>query len=291
MLLTFCLMFGILAAGADGTPAGAASEPAARMLHPLMLRESNAGRIAVLLTLINQARTEAGLQALQLDERLGNAATNHAQIMAQKGQLSHQFPGEPDLTGRLAPQIRLDQAGENVVYDVTVEGAHEAFMGSPLHRINVLNRAYDSVGIGIVENGGVIYVVEDFAHRIPDLKDGDAAERVAERFSKFRQSAGGGNLPHVSDERLQQMACAMARHEALDGSAPFSLPRARFAASYATVDPDELPANVANLAVLNGIGHFGVGACYARTPKYPTGLYWVTIVLFEGHPHTTIASK
>jgi hypothetical protein len=284
-------MFGILAAGTDGTPAGAPLEPSVRMLRPVIVKESNASRIAVLLTLINHARTEAGLQALQLDDRLASAATNHAHIMAQKGQLSHQFPGEPDLTGRLAPQLRLDQAGENVVYDVTVQGAHEAFMGSPKHRTNVLNGAYDSVGIGIVENGGVIYVVEDFAHRVPDLKDDDAAERVAERFSNFRQSAGVASLPHVGNERLQQMACSMAQHETLDGKTPFSLPRARFAASYATVDPDQLPANVARLSTLNGIGHFSVGACYARTPKYPTGLYWVTIVLFEGRAPTAIASR
>jgi hypothetical protein len=291
MLLTFCLMFGLLAAGPDGTPAGAPIEPTLRMLRPVLVRESNASRIAVLLTLINHARTEAGLQALQLDDRLASAATNHAHIMAQKGQLSHQFPGEQDLTGRLAPQVRLDQAGENVVYDVTVQGAHEAFMGSPMHRTNVLNSAFDSVGIGIVENGGVIYVVEDFAHRVPDLKDDDAAERVAEQFSKYRQTAGAANLPHIGNGRLQQMACSMAQHEALDGKAPFSLPKARFAASYATVDPDQLPSNVANLSTLNGIGHFSVGACYARTSKYPTGLYWVTIVLFEGHAPTTIASR
>ena len=291
MLLTFCLMFGILATGTNAMQSGVPAEPGARMLHPVMLRESNASRTAVLLTLINNARAQAGLKAVQLDERLGGAATNHAQIMARKGQLSHRFPGEPDLAGRLGMQVRLDQAGENVVYDVTVQGAHEAFMGSPLHRINVLNRAYDSVGIGIVENGGVIYVVEDFAHRVPDLKDDDAAERIAEHFSEFRQTAGGRNLPHVSNERLQQMACSMAEHESLNGKAPFSLPRARFAASYATVNPDQVPSNVAHLATLNGVGHFSVGACYARTPKYPTGLYWVTIVLFEGRAPTAIASR
>jgi uncharacterized protein YkwD len=152
-------------------------------------------------------------------------------------------------------------------------------MGSPLHLSNMLNGAFDSVGIGLVENGGVIYVVEDFAHRVPDLNDDDAAQRVAERFSKFRQTAGAAK--HVGDERLQQMACSMARSETLDGKTPLALPGARFAASYATTDPDQLPSNVAGLSALNGIGHFSVGACYARTPKYPTGLYWVTIVLFE----------
>ena len=288
MLLTFCLMFGLLA---KGTSEGVPLEPTAGMVRSMIVRGSDVSRIAVLLTLVNHARAEGGLPALQLDARLTSAATDHARVMAQKGQLSHQFPGEPDLTGRLAPQLHLDQAAENVVYDVTVQGAHEAFMGSPPHRTNVLNGAYDSVGIGIVENGGVIYVVEDFAHRVPDLKDDDAAERIAERFSEFRQTAGGANLPHVGNERLQQMACSMAEHESLNGRVPFSLPQARFAASYATVNPDQVPSNVAHLATLNGIGHFSVGACYARTPKYPTGLYWVTIVLFEGHAPTTIASR
>jgi hypothetical protein len=291
MFLTFCLMFGILAGGPDNTPAGAPIEPTVRMLRPMIVKEGNVSRTAVLLTLINQARAEAGLQALQLDNRLGKAATDHARLMSQRGQLSHQFPGEPDLAGRLAPEIRLDRAGENVVYDVTVQGAHEAFMGSPLHRINVLNGAYDSVGIGLVETGGVIYVVEDFAHRIPELQDDDAAQRVAERFTKLRKVAGAANLPHVGDGRLQQMACSMAQRETLDGKTPFSLHGVRFAASYATVDPDQIPSNVARLSALNGIGHFSVGACYARTPKYPTGLYWVTIVLFEGRAPTAIASK
>jgi uncharacterized protein YkwD len=251
------------------------------MLHPVIVKESNASRIAVLLTLINQARAKAGSQALQLDDRLAKAATNHARMMAQKGWLSHQFPGEPDLTGRLAPRLRLDQAGENVVYDVTVQGAHEAFMGSPAHLSNMLNGAFDSVGLGIVENGGVLYVVEDFAHRVPDLNNDDAAERVANQFSKFRQTTGALNLPHVSNGRLQQMACVMAQHEVANEKEPSSLPRAHVAASYESADLNHLPAKVARLSTLNGIGYFSVGVCYARTPKYPTGLYWVTIVLFE----------
>jgi uncharacterized protein YkwD len=125
-------MFGILAAGQDATPAGAPIVLAVHMLRPVVVKSSIVSQIAVLLILINDIRAKAGLQTLQLDDRLSHAATNHASLMGQKDQLSHQFPGEPDLTSRLTPQVRLDQAGENVVYDVTVQGAHEAFMGSPL---------------------------------------------------------------------------------------------------------------------------------------------------------------
>jgi hypothetical protein len=292
MLFTFCLMFGILAAGPDAAPAGVPVVSAVRMLHPAIVKESIVSQITLLLTLINYSRAEAGLQPLQLDDRLTRAATNHASVMARNGRLSHQFPGESDLTGRLAPALRLDRAGENVVYDVTVQGAHEAFMESPLHRINVLNSAFDSVGIGLIATGGLIYVVEDFAHRVPNLKDDDVAQRVAELFINLRQTDGVADLlPYVDNVRLQQMACAMAQRETLDGKPPFSLPGVRFAASYATVDPNQIPANVARLAALNGIGHFSVGACYARTPKYPTGLYWVTIALFDGRVPTTFASE
>jgi proline racemase len=154
-------------------------------------------------------------------------------------------------------------------------------MGSPAHLANLLNGAFDSVGLGIVENGGVLYVVEDFAHRVPDLNNDDAAERVANQFSKFRQTAGAAKLPHVSNGRLQQMACVMAQHEVANEKGPSSLPRAHVAASYESADLSRLPADVARLSTLNGIGYFSVGVCYARTPRYPTGLYWVTIVLFE----------
>ena len=46
-----------------------------------------------------------------------------------------------------------------------------------MHRANLLNPAYDSIGIGIVEIAGVLYIVEDFAHRVPELSNDDAAER------------------------------------------------------------------------------------------------------------------
>lgn len=279
--LIFCLMLVIQAAGQGGISARTPLDPTAGSFHPAIVtvNESIVSRAATLLMLINYARAEAGLQALQLDDGLTRAATHHASVMAQKGQLSHQFPEEPDLSGRLA-HVRLDQAGENVVYDVTVQGAHEAFMGSRPHRTNVLDSAYNTVGIGIVENAGVIYVVEDFAHRVPDLKDDDAAERVAKQFNKLRQTAGNVDLLQVSNGQLQQITCSTAQRETPNGKALLALSGAKIAASYATVDPDLLPETVARLSKLKGIGHFSVSACYARTPKYPTGLYWLSIVLF-----------
>jgi uncharacterized protein YkwD len=280
VLLGIYLLIGLFAAAPDTTVPGIPVEAALRLIHPA-INQGSMGRSAVLLAMINRARAEAGLKALQWDHRLADAANEHAQLMSSKGELSHQFPGEPDLASRLLPKLRLDQAGENVFYDASLESAHEAFMNSRDHRANLLNPAYDSVGIGIIELGGVLYIVEDFAHRVPELSNEDAADRVAQQFAGLRQTAGSGGLRFRHDARVQQLACSMAEHESVDGRAGIGLPGVRVAAFYATTDLAQLPANVARLSELNGVGQFGVGVCYARTPKYPTGLYWVSILLFQ----------
>ena len=285
MLLGLFLMLGALTAPGPNTSfSGTPIQSVVRALRPVILKQTAADQRFVLLRLINEARSQAGLSSLQWDERLAQAADEHAKIMSETGQLSHQFPAEPGLADRLASRLRFEQAGENVFYDINVSGAHQAFMESPPHRDNILNGAYDSVGIGVVEGGGVLYIVEDFAHRVPELNNEKAAERVADQLIKVRQGAGAGRLKLVSDGRVQQMACSMAERESVSASSPFLPPGVRFAASYATPDPDRLPADIARLAAGAGVRHFSVGACYARTPKYPTGLYWISILLFQDSP-------
>jgi len=168
-----------------------------------------------------------------------------------------------------------------VVYDLTVEGAHDNFMSSAPHRANLLDPGFDAVGIGVVEMGGILYVVEDFSHRVVDVSDEQAAKMVADSFDAQRRKAGVSNLSLIDDQRLQQMALSMAENETPSGAPGLALPGARFAASYATLDPANLPTAVAHLTTLRGVTHIGVGVHYARTPKYPSGLYWVTVVLFH----------
>ncbi len=244
-----------------------------------------------LLTLINQTRSQAGLPALVWDDRLAEAARRHAQIMAEQGTLSHRFDGEPPLLDRLSSQnLRLDRASENVTYDLSVEDAHRSFLGSPAHRANLLDPAFNAVGLGLVEMGGVWYVAEDFAHRLADLSDDQAAELLAANFDRLRREAGADSLILLSDPRLREAAQSMAAKEAPDSKPALALTGARFAASYATTDPAKLPASVARLSGVRGITHYSVGVCYARTPKYPGGLYWVTIVLLQT-PEIRMASQ
>lgn len=283
MLLTVCLLLGVLTA--DPQP-GATDGTYGRemMTVPAVTLTARQDPQTLLLDLINNERSNAGLKPLVWDAHLAQAARDHAEVMSQEGRLSHQFEGEPALLERLTRRsVRLDAASENVVYDVTAEGAHEAFDKSAPHRINMLNASYDGVGIAVIDRDGILYVVEDFAHRIFDQDDRSAEERIADRFASLRQQNGLPPLELVGSSQVHQLVQQMADREMLDSHAPLALPGARYAASYATTSPSDLPANVARLAQFRGAGAYAVGVRFARTPKYPSGLFWVSIVLFDGN--------
>jgi len=281
VLLAACLLFGLLAAEPQpGLPDGTSGSEMLTVVPSTLPKSQNSP--AVLLNLINRERRLAGLRPLEWDSKLADAARDHAEIMSQKGRLSHQFEGEPDLLDRLnRHDVRLDAASENVVYDVSAEGAHEAFVQSLPHRSNMLNASYDGVGIAVVNLNGIIFVVEDFAHRIADISDDAAAERIGEHFAALRDHYGLRPLEFVGEPRVRALVEQMAGRETLDSHAPLELPGARFAASYATTSLDEIPSSVARLASLRGAGVCTVSVRFARTPKYPSGLFWVSIVLFD----------
>lgn len=287
MLLDACLFIGLLAM-ADSGP-GASSSPDALIVPPAAVLNTDAAQ-QKLLNLVNAERDKAGLSHLALDSDLSQAAVDHAQLMSKRGKLSHQFDGEPDLLQRLTSHsIRVDAASENVVYDVTAEGAHQAFMNSPRHMENVLNAAYDSIGIAVVNDHGILYVVEDFAHRLSTVSDDAAALSIAGQVTKLRAAAGLPSLEVVSDPRVQALVDQMVSRETPDSHAPMEISGVRVAASYATTNPDEIPASVARVASFRGASACAVGVRFARTPRYPSGLFWVSIVMMGQNP--TLASK
>jgi uncharacterized protein YkwD len=122
-----------------------------------------------LLTLANQARAEAGVAPLELEEGLMRAARRHSALMASEKQLSHELPGEPSLPQRLAATstLELGAEGENVGYAVSVAEVHRGFMLSLHHRENLLNRDYNVAGFAAVRDGNRVYVTEDFGQTRP----------------------------------------------------------------------------------------------------------------------------
>src|SRR4029079_18433688 len=80
-----------------------------------------------LFELTEQARKEAGVDPLTWNEQAAQAARVHANMMAEKQALSHQFPGEAVLRDRLgAVGLRFDAAAETVADAEAADEAHDA---------------------------------------------------------------------------------------------------------------------------------------------------------------------
>lgn len=113
---------------------------------------------------VNQARRAQGMSALRWDESLAAAARRHAEVMLERRSAGHVFAGEPSLSMRAKQAgVHFGWLSENVMQGQSLEFIHEQFMKSALHRANILDRDMDSIGVGVMEQGGELFVVEDFA--------------------------------------------------------------------------------------------------------------------------------
>src|SRR5262249_54526273 len=83
----------------------------------------------------NRERVALGRAPLKGDEALAVAARVHAKQMAERREISHQFPGEPDLLARIrVAGARFVALAENVAEGPDVAGLHGQWMKSPPHR-------------------------------------------------------------------------------------------------------------------------------------------------------------
>jgi uncharacterized protein YkwD len=109
---------------------------------------------------LNREREQRGLPRLHKDRRLQRASQRHTELMVKKNCFSHDCPGEPSLTSRL---LNVDYllgsllrwtCGENIAYGDehygTPKAIAKAWMKSPPHKANILNPAFEDVGVGFV---------------------------------------------------------------------------------------------------------------------------------------------
>jgi uncharacterized protein YkwD len=234
-----------------------------------------------LLTLANQSRQQAGAPPLTMDAGLSQAARVHAQAMLQARRLSHQFDGEPSLPQRLAltTQLQLQQEGENVALDYDAEHAHEHLMLSPPHRANLLNPAYNVVGLAVVRSGNQIYIVQDFGSALPRNSLAEVKERVAAALNQVRRQASRSELQRSDWLDADATACSMAESDKL-GMPADSKPAESFTVlTFTSLHPETFPGGAARAVAGRDLRTFSIGACYARTPSYPMGVYWVILSL------------
>ncbi len=121
--------------------------------------------------LTNQDRAAQGLPALTWSPELAAAASAHArQMAAASGQLSHRYPGEPDLTTRASQAgAHFASIAENIAQGPRAAQIEQQWMHSVPHRTNILDPRMNQIGIAVATSTGTLYAVEDFAAGVPLL--------------------------------------------------------------------------------------------------------------------------
>ena len=107
---------------------------------------------------INTIREDNGLRPLTVDKNMRNAARDWTAWMADNATLQH---AEDIVTGAPADWLKV---GENVGRGGSVDSVWDAFLASPSHRANLLDPAYDLVGVGVLWTAdGRLYTTHRFA--------------------------------------------------------------------------------------------------------------------------------
>ena len=235
-----------------------------------------------LLERANKSRELAGVPPLRMEESLRDAARAHARRMVQSEQLEHRLPGELSLLERIGEvsPLKMDRVGENIAYATCALGANEALMRSTPHRENLLDRGFNVAGFAAIWSKGRLYVVEDFGRKVPSYTAEQSGKLVGQAIDEMRQQAGLPELVRLSPPNLGAAACSLASEDRPNARLLATAYDNRQIITYTQSHPEVLPAGALQLLRNPGVRQFAVGTCYARNAAYPTGTYWVAILLY-----------
>ena len=107
-----------------------------------------------MLTLVNRARAENGLEPVAVDPTIRDVARAYSTTMFQQGFFAHiDQNGATPFDRMRAGGATFRAAGENLALAPTVQIAHDGLMNSSGHRANILNPRYRRIGIGVADGG------------------------------------------------------------------------------------------------------------------------------------------
>jgi hypothetical protein len=197
----------------------------------------------------NSERAQRGLQPLRWDRALYDSANYHAQLMAERESISHQYAGEPELTARgQVAGARFSVISENVAEAPSALMIEQAWMNSPAHRDNLLDPRVDSVGIRVISRGDRLYAVEDFDRSVMNLSLDEQELAVGQQLQSKSSVA---ILPANEDARR---TCSMESGYA-GGRRPW------FVMRYTAADLTQIPKMLEERLANGGYHAAAVGAC------------------------------
>jgi uncharacterized protein YkwD len=235
-----------------------------------------------LLEAANKGREIAGVPALRMDDSLRDAARAHARLMVANDRLEHQFSGEPALLERIghASSLKIDRAGENVAYASSASDVNEVLMHSAPHRANLLDRGFNVAGMAAIWSDSKLYVVQDFARDLLSYSSRESRALVGRAVAEIRHQAGLPELAQLTPANLDEATCSLANEQRPSVYKIAAAYPNRRIITYTQSHPEIIPPEAVRLVDDPDIREFAVGACYARNAAYPTGTYWIAILLY-----------
>lgn len=115
--------------------------------------------------LVNKERVKQGLSKLKIDTKVGKAAVVRAKEIQTS--FSHTRPnGSSFSTALKEAGVNYRGSGENIAWgQKTPQQVVEAWLNSPSHRANILNKNFTTIGVGHVTNSsGTSYWVQLFTY-------------------------------------------------------------------------------------------------------------------------------
>jgi hypothetical protein len=201
---------------------------------------------------------------------LATAARQHCLRMAADGSISHQYPGEPDVSARAAQaSAHFSMIEENVAIAPTPAAIHNAWMNSPGHRANLLNSKVDHVGVAVVAGRRGLYAVADYERAVPMLTQSQQESEVA----GLVKANGVAILP---DHTLARTSCAA------EGALPrpASGPRPRFALYWEGAQLTQLPQDLVNELATGKYHQASVGSCSTQGQESTFTSYRIAVLLY-----------
>jgi uncharacterized protein YkwD len=227
----------------------------------------------------NRERIAIHVHPLRWDSSLARAAHDHAVRLARANQLSHQLPGEEDLTQRLVRSgARFSAAAENIAIGPSAAGLHAQWMNSPPHRANLLDPELDSIGVAVVSANGEFFAVQDFSHTVADLsldeQERELAALLKARGLRVLAGDGGASAPGGSKMSAEaRWTCSLD-----SGTAGSSRPS--FTLRYTTADLESLPAPLEQRIKSGRYHAAAIGAC-EPVGHEDFSNYRLVVMLFE----------
>ena len=215
----------------------------------------------------NAERSQRGLPTLRWDTSLYRAAHGHAQQMAARASISHQYTGEPELADRgKAAGAKFSLIAENVAEAQTAVRIHDAWMNSPGHRANLLDPHVDAVGISVLQRDGQLYAVQDFERSVATLSF-EAQEQVV---AQLVAAAGQVTVLPSSDDARR--TCALETGYAGSRQPWFVM---RYTSGDLAQIPDALKTKIATGKFHEAV----VGAC-SPAGNQPFSSYSIAVLLY-----------